>query len=455
MAEVKAVVTNSLLAVQAKQKLSFNSGKKTNGFGDFLNTAGSVNSGSSVDYAPKTEGNKVKVSNTAKTQNKSESIADLNKSNAVSEDLTTKTVDTVSKEITESVKEVLNIDDETLANAMTALGFSAMDLLDNGNLTELVLFVYGSTDFTALLTNEDMMNQLNELRDILGNINWEDLTGMSKEEFMKGQITQDLSKENNDFANILSDSEIKTDAVVEDYSDIQVDEGDNDSNSEINVTVVKEDNGTKQESSEDGMADALSKHEFSDNKNNVNENNTSVQNSFIHNLNQSVNDVAQSTKPENVKMQQMIDIVNQVVEKIKVTLSNDSTSMEMQLNPEHLGKVFLSVSSKNGIMTAVFSVQSEEAKAALESQMFKLRENLESRELKVDAVEVNVSDFDFSHGDKSMNGEEQGKADNGDGKQMRFEFDEEESDEKISNEEKEAVRRRVMRDNGSQIDYTA
>lgn len=46
-------------------------------------------------------------------------------------------------------------------------------------------------------------------------------------------------------------------------------------------------------------------------------------------------------------------------------------------------------------MTAVFSVQSEEARAALESQMYTLRENLELRELKVDAVEVNVSDFDF------------------------------------------------------------
>ena len=38
---------------------------------------------------------------------------------------------------------------------------------------------------------------------------------------------------------------------------------------------------------------------------------------------------------------------------------------------------------------------------------------------------------------------------------MKFEFDDESSEEAVSNEEKEAVRKQVMRDNGSQIDFTA
>ena len=455
MAEVKAVMTDSLSVAQAKQKVSFDTSKKTNEFGNFLNTFSSGNKTSSVNNVSKTSGNNVRVSGQAKTQNKSDSIADLKNTNNVLADLTKKTVDVVGNEITENVKEVLGIDDETLANAMTALGFSAVDLLDDANLTKLVLFVNGSTDFATLLTNEDMMNQLSELSDILKNMDWEELTGMSKEEFTENlmsfsndldmsEYVSDVSENNSDFVNALSENDKNVDAGVSDYSDIEAD-----------VTVVNKEDGAEQDSSDEGMADGLNKQEVSDNKNNVNENNTSVQNDFIQNLNRTVENVAQSTKPEAVRMQQMVDIVNQVVEKIKVTLGADSTSMEMQLNPEHLGKVLLNVSSKNGMMTAVFSVQSEEAKAALESQMFTLRENLEARELKVDAVEVNVSDFDFSHSNKSMNGEEQGKADNGNGKQMRFEFDEEESNNKISNEEKEAVRIKVMRDNGSQIDYTA
>lgn len=50
----------------------------------------------------------------------------------------------------------------------------------------------------------------------------------------------------------------------------------------------------------------------------------------------------------------------------------------------------------------------------------------------------------------------QSKADDGNGKQMKFDFGDDSSDESaISNEEKEAVRKQVMRDNGSQIDFTA
>ena len=161
---------------------------------------------------------------------------------------------------------------------------------------------------------------------------------------------------------------------------------------------------------------------------------TNVQNNFIQNMEQAAASVeqTQSARPDTVRMQQMVDIENQVVEKIKVSLGTESTSMEMQLNPEHLGKVLLNVSSKNGMMTAVFSVQSEEAKAALESQMFTLRENLELRELKVDAVEVNVSDFDFSRSDQAMDGG-QSKADDGNGKQMKFDFGDDSSDESRRN----------------------
>ena len=206
--------------------------------------------------------------------------------------------------------------------------------------------------------------------------------------------------------------------------------------------------------SENDMSEVTHEQAFTDDDV-TSDNQHVVRNDFVQNLNQAVNDAVQVAKPESVRMQQMVDIVNQVVERIKVSIGTESTSMEMQLNPEHLGKLLLNVSSKNGVMTAVFSVQSEEARAALESQMYTLRENLELRELKVDAVEVNVSDFDFSHSDQTMSGD-QSKADNGNGKQMKFYFDDEaSSEEMISNEEKEAVRKQVMRDNGSQIDFTA
>ena len=490
MAEIKSVIMETLSAGQVKQqaKGSVQKNSSSNSFDNYLSTSQKSNGAAASKTALKTQSNNVKVANQSKAKSTSDKVSDVNSGNSVNS-LNQKSIDEVNEKIADEVKDVLGIDDDTFANAMTALGLSPLDLLESNNLAKLVLFVNGSSDFTDLLTDENMMNQLNEFSDILGNLNWEDLTGMSKSDFLEGvedfnaksQTGSDVFKEDapalaqetavdaadsgNTSENVSAEEESATNTnnVSTEKKSVQgettVNTSDNSSDTKVEVSVTKSEESSSQQSSfssqsEDDMSEVTHDQTISEDDVTT-DNQHTVRNDFIQNLNQAVNDTVQVAKPESVRMQQMVDIVNQVVEKIKVSIGTESTSMEMQLNPEHLGKLLLNVSSKNGVMTAVFSVQSEEAKAALESQMYTLRENLELRELKVDAVEVNVSDFDFSHSDQTMSGD-QSKADNGNGKQMKFDFDDEaSSEEMISNEEKEAVRKQVMRDNGSQIDFTA
>ena len=490
MAEIKSVIMETLSAGQVKQqaKGSVQKNSSSNSFDNYLSTSQKSNGAAASKTALKTQSNNVKVANQSKAKSTSDKVSDVNSGNSVNS-LNQKSIDEVNEKIADEVKDVLGIDDDTFANAMTALGLSPLDLLESNNLAKLVLFVNGSSDFTDLLTDENMMNQLNELSDILENLNWEDLTGMSKSDFLEGvedfnaksQTGSDVFKEDapalaqetavdaadsgNTSENVSAEEESATNTnnVSTEKKSVQgettVNTSDNSSDTKVEVSVTKSEESSSQQSSfssqsEDDMSEVTHDQTISEDDVTT-DNQHTVRNDFIQNLNQAVNDTVQVAKPESVRMQQMVDIVNQVVEKIKVSIGTESTSMEMQLNPEHLGKLLLNVSSKNGVMTAVFSVQSEEAKAALESQMYTLRENLELRELKVDAVEVNVSDFDFSHSDQTMSGD-QSKADNGNGKQMKFDFDDEaSSEEMISNEEKEAVRKQVMRDNGSQIDFTA
>ena len=490
MAEIKSVIMETLSAGQVKQqaKGSVQKNSSSNSFDNYLSTSQKSNGAAASKTASKTQSNNVKVANQSKAKSASDKVSDVNSGNSVNS-LNPKSIDKVNEKIADEVKDVLGIDDDTFANAMTALGLSPLDLLESNNLAKLVLFVNGSSDFTDLLTDENMMNQLNELSDILGNLNWEDLTGMSKSDFLEGveyfnaksQTGSDVFKEDapalaqetavdaadsgNTSENVSAEEESATNTnnVSTEKKSVQgettVNTSDNSSDTKVEVSVTKSEESSSQQSSfssqsEDDMSEVTHDQTISEDDVTT-DNQHTVRNDFIQNLNQAVNDTVQVAKPESVRMQQMVDIVNQVVERIKVSIGTESTSMEMQLNPEHLGKLLLNVSSKNGVMTAVFSVQSEEAKAALESQMYTLRENLELRELKVDAVEVNVSDFDFSHSDQQTRNGDQSKADNGNGRQMKFEFDDESSEEAVSNEEKEAVRKQVMRDNGSQIDFTA
>lgn len=491
MAEIKSVIMETLSAGQVKQqaKGTVQKNSSSNSFDNYLSTSQKSNGAAASKTASKTQSNNVKVANQPKAKSTSDNVSDANSGNSVNS-LNQKSIDKVNEKIADEVKDVLGIDDDTFANAMTALGLSPLDLLESNNLAKLVLFVNGSSDFTDLLTDENMMNQLNELSDILGNLNWEDLTGMSKSDFLeevedfnaKSQTGSDVFKEDapalaqetavdaadsgNTSENVSAEEESATNTnnVSTEKKSVQgettVNTSDNSSDTKVEVSVTKSEESSSQQSSsssqsEDDMSEVTHDQTISEDDVTT-DNQHTVRNDFIQNLNQAVNDAVQVAKPESVRMQQMVDIVNQVVERIKVSIGTESTSMEMQLNPEHLGKLLLNVSSKNGVMTAVFSVQSEEARAALESQMYTLRENLELRELKVDAVEVNVSDFDFSHSDQQTMSGDQSKADNGNGKQMKFDFDDEaSSEEMISNEEKEAVRKQVMRDNGSQIDFTA
>ena len=128
--------------------------------------------------------------------------------------------------------------------------------------------------------------------------------------------------------------------------------------------------------------------------------------------------------------------------------------MEIQLNPEKLGKVNLSVVSKNGQMTASFVTESEMAKNALESQMQQLKDTLQNQGLKVDAIEVSVSDFKFEQS-SNMN-EEQQRQHSANKKKAPRKIDLSMLDDGFDElSEADTLAAQVMIDNGNTVDYTA
>lgn len=105
------------------------------------------------------------------------------------------------------------------------------------------------------------------------------------------------------------------------------------------------------------------------------------------------NQIQTITKTEQTSFE---GIVRQIVEQVKVQVKPDTVSMELQLNPENLGKVNLHVSSKEGAVTAQLFVQNETVKQAIEGQIMVLREAMQQQGIKVEAVEVTVQTGDFN-----------------------------------------------------------
>jgi flagellar hook-length control protein FliK len=102
-----------------------------------------------------------------------------------------------------------------------------------------------------------------------------------------------------------------------------------------------------------------------------------------------------------VQTSEIRDIANQIIESIKFTVRPGQTSMEMQLNPESLGKVNFSVQAKNGVMSAQFIVENHLTKEAIESHLTILRDALDQQGIKVEVIEVTVSEFSFTQNNQA------------------------------------------------------
>ena len=74
------------------------------------------------------------------------------------------------------------------------------------------------------------------------------------------------------------------------------------------------------------------------------------------------------------------DIVNQVIDQIKLSSGRELTSIEVMLNPERLGSVHVMVTAKNGILSAQIAAQNEQVKTALENQVTALKKAVRAKD---------------------------------------------------------------------------
>lgn len=344
----------------------------------------------------------------------------------------------ISGELVEDiVKDVLKLDDDQMDAILAAMGITVLQLLDPQILQQFVLTAEGAGDITDMLTSETMLADYQ-------------------------MILQQFAQMPEGVSEILAQME----PVSEDDADLQ--------GILQELTAVKPEqapvsDGEVLQKAVNTQEPAILGQTFSSDSSKTmsGESNASSTESFVQ-TSQPQTDASVEAVPfaQQFDLQgerevqdapmpnQSVQIIEQIVRQIRVSVTDTTSTMEMQLNPERLGKVLLTISAKGGMMTANFTVQTEEARLALESQMYQLRDTLEQKEIKVEAVSISVSDFSFAQGggdDADSKNLEQG-----DGKSRRFQFeDSEEEAQEASDKEAERVRKSVMRDHGGSVDFTA
>ena len=327
-----------------------------------------------------TSEDKSSVTGSAKNADTS-SISDVN-SKADNKDVTD-TVKEVCEDIKDAIKEEFDVSGEDIKVAMELLGLTALDLLSTAKVAELIEQLTG-TDALTLITNEDMMQSFNNIINVVDEAN-ADIAGML------GVKTEEVGivLGQNDIAPVVnSEDTAKQDNVKE--SDAK------NADDNINQTV------DNQESLSEVLAKKITTESDGKAKNNMSESNEAnnkvtyadVADNMISNITDTFADII----TEDISTVKEADIVSQVIDSVKLMASRELTSMEVMLNPEHLGSVHITVTARNGIVSAQIAAQNEQVKTALENQMVTLREQFESQGLKVDAVEITVMAHSFEAG---------------------------------------------------------
>lgn len=404
--------------------------------------------------------------------NKKDNPIKIDDSNPIKEkvDASQKKIDGFKKEIVEAVTEKLDISEEELENVLEQLGHVVFDLLNPEILTEVVSELRGIEDASMLILDDSFQTVLS------------DVSSIGKDMMKELELGQDGLQELVSYMEILEKpmtieeldtnvSEIIVDDVVTlDFSeevkasnDVIVGQQNESANGEtMNEVVDNTTTDSNGESGEDNQSELREDEMVMTSSLDNDKRKSSVTNSFAHiqnqytNVSNEVNNVNSVSEVDNYLSAETMDIIEQIVDNARVTINSDTTTMELQLNPENLGRVYLNISSKEGNVNAQFTVTNEIVKEALEAQLVNLRENLNQAGVKVDAVEVTVASHEFERNlDQNHSREEQEGARQEELQRRRNINLSSLDDLSGIMSEEEMLVAQMMRDNGNSVDLTA
>lgn len=333
---------------------------------------------------------------------------------SVEEKVVAEDADEIKEEVQEAVASVLDavaavldVPVQVVEEAVETLGLEAVDLLDSSNVPQVVVEIEGADDVVDIMTDENLFANVKEISQMVDEVA-EDL---SEELKVPVQEVKETAKE------IVSVEETEVTAEIE------------------QMPITNTESGRK--ASNDTNSNAGDQMNFTQ--------------SFVENIKAAV----VSEESETVAYAtDMNEIYSQVSESLKVNISEDVTEMEINLHPASLGNVKINIAERDGLITANFTTENEQVKAALETQIVELKESMDEQGLKVESIEVTLASHAF---EENLNKEGNNAPSEEETKKKRRSINLNEIDESddIIIEDDVRIAREMMMHNGTTVDYMA
>ena len=325
--------------------------------------------------------NHVKKSETVKPQQakengKTEETKAAEKVTDTEEDFTEEEIEVseAAVQLFMDIAQMLEISPEELEGALEELGVDASALLEAGTINQLVAQVEAEGDLSALVTDSDLSDLVKDLNAMVG-----EMVGQLQEEALKNALADALAE--------VTEEVPEAEVVTVDTQAQQAGTENTDDNAQDEIAEKRRE---RTEHFEDRAMDAAAQL----------------------NTDAPAADVAQVAEDLQTQTEQLRytinpqEILDQVLDQIKTQVKEDMTSLDMVLHPASLGHVALNLTSRDGAVTAQLTAQNESVRAALESQIQILKENLEQAGVKIEAVEVTVSAHAFEQNLEQGNDQE-------------------------------------------------
>lgn len=419
-------------------------------------------------------------------------------------------VQELTGQVKESVQETMQVSEEEVEQAMETLGLGMLDLLLPQNLIRLVQELTGNTEVGALLTDGNFQAMMQEVTGLitgfqqdngLNTAQFSDLLAQLSaqvdelEEKVKALLNLDGSEQttpqqtagmqeiSESMAEQMPEGQMAAVAVEEQpqMQTVQDQLQNNPQNESVQTGALEPDQTTAMAVEElpEEFAQTKDQGENAMSQGDMNKQQSQMQTDERKTVTAEhhagmfgeraavMNEQTIAAAPETLQTSQTYSYVeldhlmNQLEGLARTFASAAGTTVEMQLNPENLGRLVLSVTEKHGNVTAQITASNEQVREALQTQMVELRSTLQAQGIKVEAVEVTVATHEFEQnldGNTSANGQMQEQAGgqhagNGNGRRNFHRNSLDELSGLMS--EEEALVAQMMRDNGGTVDFTA
>lgn len=400
---------------------------------------------------------------------KAEDTAQQNNDNKVVKDAGTdaetdqavEEVEKAGEKLVQDIAEEMDVTPEEVEAAMAVLGLTIPQLFDVDNLKQLLLTISGSTDELSLVTNETLYGNLQELFTVVEEslVDLREELGMSEEEL--DALLERMISDNREAD--MQDAEPAKEMPgtgLEGQKDYTVTVQRDGETVQMKVTV-DDASGDKsvQEEVTDTPKEVLTVHKTREREafaNSGREEGNAAGSAFMQ-TSHSPAEAVETPEPVETGYQsaQTQEIMDQIMDYMKVNLKADIQEMELQLHPASLGTVNVQIASKDGVITAQFTTQNETVRAVIETQMIQLKNQFEEQGIKVDAVEVTVANHEYGHQFSQENGNPEQKQSKSAKNTRRINLDEIDGEADIEQmEEPDRIAVEMMQANGGSVDYT-